>query len=70
MRKLIITALSLTLFLVGTACNREVYENECLDNPERTRAIALAGQRQIAENHTIFNIAVRYLHRLKALGIN
>ena len=42
----------------------------CLDNPERTRAIALAGQRQIAENHTIFNIAVRYLHRLKALGIN
>ena len=42
----------------------------CLENPERTGAIALAGQRQIAENHTIFSIAVRYLHRLKALGIN
>lgn len=42
----------------------------CIDDPEGTRTLALAGQRQIAENHTIFNIAVRYLHRLKALGVN
>ncbi len=43
---------------------------KCIDDPEQTRKIALAGQEQIANNHTVFNIAVRYLHRLKALGIN
>lgn len=47
----------------------EAYRS-CVDDAEKTRTIALAGQRQIADNHTIFAIAVRYHRRLKELGIN
>jgi len=42
----------------------------CVEEEDRTQAIALAGQRQISENHTIQKIAHRYLERLKALNID
>jgi glycosyltransferase involved in cell wall biosynthesis len=42
----------------------------CIDDGEHTQALAAAGKLQIENNHTVFKVAVRYLNRLKALGVN
>jgi len=42
----------------------------CMDDVPGTQALAEAGKLQIENHHTVFEIAVRYLNRLKALGVN
>lgn len=42
---------------------------QCVDNPDRTRQIAQAGLRQIANHHTITQISRRYRERLSELGV-